>query len=197
MGSPPRGRPGNAARSSCYRERGLPYSAVDGIQGTLGREAQHDRLRVIKDPGNRDVDRLDAVRGAVAPRKASPQGPRWRYLPSCPQREPLRAATPRGSCGDRGTKPAALALSWPRRERQDCPGTVCASRWRPRRNPVPLCCSSGLLSRQVPASRVQSSWESVSDRASALNCTSRSPSSRTPAAPLYRGCSRRRLSLSV
>ena len=60
-GSPSRGRPGNAASSSGYRERGSPYGAVDGIQGTLGREAQHDRLRVIYDPGNCNVDRLDAV----------------------------------------------------------------------------------------------------------------------------------------
>ena len=61
MGSPSHGRPGNAAGSPCYRERGLPYSAVDGIQGTLGPESQHDRLRVIQDPGNRNADRLDAV----------------------------------------------------------------------------------------------------------------------------------------
>ena len=61
MGSPSRGRPGNTAGPSCYRERGLSYSAVDGIQGTLGREAQHDRLRVIQDPGNRHADRLDAA----------------------------------------------------------------------------------------------------------------------------------------
>ena len=59
MGSPSRGRPGNAALPSCYRERGLSYSAVDGIQGILGREAQHDRLRVIQDPGNSNVDRPD------------------------------------------------------------------------------------------------------------------------------------------
>ena len=67
MGSPPRGRSGNASRSACYRECGYPYSAVDGIQGTLGREAQHDRLRVIQDPGNRDVDGLDAVKVPLRP----------------------------------------------------------------------------------------------------------------------------------
>jgi hypothetical protein len=61
MGIPPRGKPGNASRPACYRECSLPDSVVDGIQGTLGREAQHDRLRVIYDPGNCNVDRPDAV----------------------------------------------------------------------------------------------------------------------------------------
>ena len=188
MGSPSRGRPGNAARPSCYRNRSLPYSAVDGIQGALGREAQHYRLRVIQDPGNCNVDRPDP--GEVLSRlgKHQVQVLGRRYLPSCPQQELMRAATPQESYGDRGTKPVALAPSWRWRGRQDSPGTVCASRRRPCRNPVPLYYSSGLLSRQAPASRVQSSWESMSDSASALNCTSRSLSSRTPAAPLYRGC---------
>ena len=67
MGSPPRGRAGNAAGSPCYGERGLPYGAVNGIQGALGCKAQHDRLRVIKDPGNRDVDRLNAAEVLLRP----------------------------------------------------------------------------------------------------------------------------------
>ena len=39
MRGPSLRRPGDVARSSCHRERGQPYSVVDGIQGTLGGEA--------------------------------------------------------------------------------------------------------------------------------------------------------------
>src|SRR5579862_456887 len=59
--------PGDVTRSSCHRECGLSYSVVDGIEGTLGGEAQHDRLRVVQDSGNRDADRL--YRGEVLPRR--------------------------------------------------------------------------------------------------------------------------------
>ena len=59
MGGPSVGGPRGTARLSCYRERSLPYGVVDGIEGTLGRDAQHDRLRVVQDWGNRHADRLN------------------------------------------------------------------------------------------------------------------------------------------